>query len=61
MKVVRFEINKDLDLLEAYLRDQYLENRQALSWLPQRLHDVIYSIKHFEFLCFSNKRNSMIG
>ena len=44
MKTVQFELNRDLERLEAYLRQQYLENRSAVSWLPARLHDVIYRV-----------------
>lgn len=44
MQIVKFEQEKDLDRLEAYLADRYLENRRAVSWLPERLHDLIYRV-----------------
>lgn len=42
MKIRKFQLEKDLDNLEAYLRNQYLVNRNMTSWLPERLHDLIY-------------------
>ena len=44
MQVVKFEINKDLCRLEAYLRNRYFESHNAISWLPERLHDLIYRV-----------------
>ena len=38
----RFNVNDDLEKLENFLRNQYLEKRNMTSWLPERLHDVIY-------------------
>lgn len=40
----RFEPDKDLQKLEAYLREQYLVNKNMTSWLPERLHDLIYRL-----------------
>ena len=42
MEIRKFQADKDLPILEAYLRDQYLRNRNMSSWLPERLHDLIY-------------------
>ncbi len=42
MKVRRFNINNDLERLEEFLRNQYFENKNMTSWLPERLHDGIY-------------------
>ena len=42
MEVKRFNIDSDLKRLEDYLRNQYLENKNMTSWLPERLHDLIY-------------------
>lgn len=42
MEVIRFDINTDLKKLEDYLRNLYLENKNMTSWLPERLHDLIY-------------------
>ena len=44
MQVVKFDLNKDLCRLEAYLGDRYFESRHAVSWLPERLHDLIYRV-----------------
>lgn len=44
MQVLKFELNKDLYRLEAYLRDRYFESYNATSWLPERLHDLIYRV-----------------
>ncbi len=43
MEIKRFNIDTDLEKLENYLRIQYLENKNMTSWLPERLHDLIYS------------------
>ncbi len=42
MQVRRFNLDMDLQNLEAYLRNQYLVNKNMTSWLPERLHDLIY-------------------
>lgn len=42
MQVKKFNLETDLIKLEEYLRDQYLENKTMTSWLPERLHDLIY-------------------
>lgn len=41
MEIKKFQMT-DLPRLEAYLRKQYEENRNMSTWLPQRLHDLIY-------------------
>lgn len=42
MQIKQFKPVTDLRKLEDYLRSQYLENRNMTSWLPERLHDLIY-------------------
>ena len=42
MQIRRFLPDTDLGRLEAYLREQYLANHNMTSWLPERLHDLIY-------------------
>lgn len=42
MEIKRFDPNADLGKLEAYLRDEYLHHGKVRSWLPQRLHDILY-------------------
>lgn len=42
MQIRKFQLDKDLLLLEAYLRNQYFTNKNMSSWLPERLHDLIY-------------------
>ena len=42
MQVRRFQLDADLQYLEGYLRNQYLENKNMTSWLPERLHDLVY-------------------
>ena len=42
LEIKKFNINSDLKKLENYLRNQYLINRNMTSWLPERLHDLIY-------------------
>ena len=45
MQIKRFNINTDLKSLEDYLRYQYLENRNMTSWLPERLHDLLFRME----------------
>ncbi len=42
MQIRRFRPDNDLEKLETYLREQYAQNRNMTSWLPERLHDLIY-------------------
>ena len=42
MKIKKFSLSEDLNDLEEYLREQYIENRNMTSWLPERLHDLIF-------------------
>lgn len=42
MEIKRFDIEKDLQRLENYLRDCYYKTKSMTSWLPERLHDLIY-------------------
>ena len=44
MKVIKLASGKDFALLEAYLRDRYLESHATDSWLPERLHDILYRV-----------------
>ena len=44
MQIIHFDPGKDLKRLDAYLRERYLEHRNTISWLPQRLHDMVYRI-----------------
>ena len=42
MQIRKFQLDKDLQNLEVYLRNQYFQNKNMSSWLPERLHDLIY-------------------
>lgn len=42
MHIRKFQPDKDLERLETYLRKQYFTNKNMSSWLPERLHDLIY-------------------
>lgn len=42
MQIKKFNLETDLQKLENYLRNQYLENKNMTSWLPERLHDLIF-------------------
>ena len=57
MIIKRFNIDKDLIRLEKYLRSQYLENRNMTSWLPERLHDLIYRMD-IQYIEEGNPRSS---
>ena len=42
MEIRKIRLDEDLMILEAYLRNQYRANKNMTSWLPERLHDLIY-------------------
>ena len=42
MRIRKFQPDQDLQFLEAYLRNQYLQNKNMSTWLPERLHDLMY-------------------
>lgn len=42
IEIKKFNLENDLTKLEEYLRSQYLKNKNMTSWLPERLHDLIY-------------------
>lgn len=44
MHIRKFQLDKDLQNLEIYLRNQYFKNMNMSTWLPERLHDLIYRI-----------------
>lgn len=44
MQIVQFSPDRDIPRLEDYLADRYIESRSAVSWLPARLHDLIYRV-----------------
>jgi GNAT superfamily N-acetyltransferase len=44
MQIRKFQPATDLQKLEAYLRQQYFANQNMSSWLPERLHDLIYRV-----------------
>ncbi|MBR2671336.1 MAG: hypothetical protein IKE27_03975, partial [Oscillospiraceae bacterium] len=48
MEIRRFVEEKDLGRLEEYLRDRYLESGNTVSWLPERLHDILYRVAALE-------------
>ena len=42
MEIKKFDLSTDLKRLEDYLRNQYIENKNMTSWLPERLHDLVF-------------------
>lgn len=42
MVINRFDMEKDLPRIEAFLRERYAETHNMTSWLPERLHDLVY-------------------
>ena len=71
MVVKKFDIKTDLKKLEDYLRCEYLENKNMTSWLPERLHDLIYRmdvqytdegcLKSSEFVYFWEDNDNIVG
>jgi len=44
MQIRKFQPEEDMQKLEDYLRSQYWENQNMTSWLPERLHDLVYRV-----------------
>lgn len=44
MEIRKFQTDRDLDRLESYLRNRYFKKHTAVSWLPERLHDLLYRV-----------------
>ncbi len=44
MQIRKFSADRDLARLEDFLRRQYLRAHLAVSWLPARLHDLLYRV-----------------
>ena len=57
MTVRRFDCQRDLEALESFLRDRYLETRRMSSWLPERLHDLIFRLDQ-QYLDDGGERSS---
>ena len=45
MQIRHFEEKRDLQKLEGYLREQYRINKNMTTWLPERLHDMLYRMR----------------
>lgn len=71
MIIKKFNLNKDLEKLENYLRRQYLENKNMTSWLPERLHDLIFrmdtqyveagDLKSSDYIFIWEDNNEIVG
>ncbi len=44
MKIKKFNKDEDYDRVIKFLRENYKENKNMVSWLPQRFDDLIYRI-----------------
>ena len=44
IKILHFQADRDLERLETFLRDRYFQHPEADSWLPERLHDLLYRV-----------------
>ena len=44
MIIKRYDREKDYDRVIKFLRDNYRENKNMVSWLPERFDDLIYRI-----------------
>lgn len=71
MKIKKFNLEKDLKKLESFLRSQYMDNNNMTSWLPERLHDLIYRMdtqytdkgkpKSSDYIFFWENNNEIAG
>ena len=60
MNIKKFNLDEDLGRLESYLRNQYFENNNMTSWLPERLHDLIFRMDTQYVLEGKNKSSDYI-
>lgn len=44
MQIRKFCMDTDFNRIDDFLRQQYYENRNMTSWLPQRFHDLVYRV-----------------
>ena len=44
MIIKRFNKEEDYDRVIKFLRDNYRDNKNMVSWLPQRFDDLLYRI-----------------
>ena len=58
MKVKKYNKENDYDRVIKFLRDNYKENKNMASWLPQRFDDLIYRIDVLYHDERGKKRNS---
>lgn len=71
MEIKKFALKSDLKRLENYLREQYIENRNMTSWLPERLHDLIFRMtaqeldsgkpKSIDYIYLWEDNNKIVG
>lgn len=71
MEIKKFNMETDLKKLENYLRNEYLENKNMNSWLPERLHDLIYRMdtqytdagnpKSSDYIFLWEENNEIVG
>lgn len=71
MEIKKFNLEKDLKKLESFLRSQYMDNNNMTSWLPERLHDLIYRMdtqytdngkpKSSDYIFFWENNNEIVG
>ena len=71
MEIKKFDLSTDLERLENYLREQYMENRNMSSWLPERLHDLVFRMtsqeldggkpKSIDYIYMWEDNNKIVG
>lgn len=71
MEIRKFNLEKHLKKIEAFLREQYIENNNMTSWLPERLHDLIYRMdtqyiekgkpKSSDYIFFWEDKNEIVA
>ena len=44
MQIKKFCMDTDFSRIDNFLRQQYYENKNMTSWLPQRFHDIVYRV-----------------
>ena len=71
MEVKRFNLESDFKKLEDYLRNQYMENKNMTSWLPERLNDLVFrmdtqyieagDLKSSDYIFIWEDNNEIVG
>ena len=72
MNIKKFNKNQDYDRVISFLTNQYKDNKNMVSWLPERFDDLIFRIdtlyhdergleKSSDYICLFEDNNEIVG